>query len=131
MFLCNDSYTRRYELDLLHELRADGVAARVMALHAEDADTASMGAVPKIPARKIPEPGVPAAEGAMPAEAIAVPGAAGAPDLGLCLAFAMFAQTFAFLQSLTLGLRPDTPNVRGVVNRVVQGVSIYPWNLTR
>ncbi len=34
MFLCNDPYTRRYEMDLLRELRADGVAARVVALYA-------------------------------------------------------------------------------------------------
>jgi tagatose-6-phosphate ketose/aldose isomerase len=93
-------------MDLLRELRADGVAARVVALYAAQA-------------------------GAVPAAGIAVPGAAGASDLGLCFAYAMFAQTFAFLQSLNLGLRPDTPNARGVVNRVVQGVSIYPWNPPR
>jgi tagatose-6-phosphate ketose/aldose isomerase len=117
MFLCNDPYTRRYEMDLLRELRADGVAARVVALYAGDgnaviADSALAGA---------------AQANAVPAAGIAVPGAAGASDLGLCFPYAMFAQTFAFLQSLTLGLRPDTPNARGVVNRVVQGVSIYPW----
>ena len=106
MFLCNDPYTRRYEMDLLRELRADGVAARVVALHAGDGN-------------------------AVPAEGIAVPGAAGASDLGLCFPFAVFAQTLAFLQSLNLGLRPDTPNARGVVNRVVQGVSIYPWDPSR
>jgi tagatose-6-phosphate ketose/aldose isomerase len=121
MFLCNDPYTRRYEMDLLRELRADGVAARVVALYAADgnaviADTAPAGA---------------AQAGAVPAEGIAVPGAAGASDLGLCFPYAMFAQTFAFLQSFNLGLRPDTPNARGVVNRVVQGVSIYPWNPSR
>ena len=121
MFLCNDPYTRCYEMDLLRELRADGVAARVVALYAADgnaviADTAPAGA---------------AQAGAVRAEGIAVPGAAGASDLGLCFPYAMFAQTFAFLQSFNLGLRPDTPNARGVVNRVVQGVSIYPWNPSR
>jgi tagatose-6-phosphate ketose/aldose isomerase len=121
MFLCNDPYTRRYEMDLLRELRADGVAARVVALHAGQADavfgdTASRGAAPA---------------GAVPAEGIAVTGAAGASDLGLCFPYAMFAQTFAFLKSLSLGLRPDTPNARGVVNRVVRGVSIYPWTPSR
>jgi tagatose-6-phosphate ketose/aldose isomerase len=54
-----------------------------------------------------------------------------ASNLALCFPYAVFAQTFAFLRSLSLGLRPDTPNARGVVNRVVQGVSIYPWNPTR
>jgi tagatose-6-phosphate ketose/aldose isomerase len=54
-----------------------------------------------------------------------------AVNLALCFPYAVFAQTFAFLRSLSLGLRPDTPNARGVVNRVVQGVSIYPWNQSR
>ncbi len=126
MFLCNDPYTRRYEMDLLRELRADGVAARVVALHAGQADalladTALTGSAQAGPAQA----------SAVPAEGIAVPDAAGASDLGLCFPYAMFAQTFAFLQSLNLGLRPDTPNARGVVNRVVQGVSIYPWNPPR
>jgi tagatose-6-phosphate ketose/aldose isomerase len=38
----------------------------------------------------------------------------------------VFAQSLAFMQSLTLGLRPDVPNAAGIVNRVVQGVTIYP-----
>jgi tagatose-6-phosphate ketose/aldose isomerase len=37
----------------------------------------------------------------------------------------------AFLQSRALGLRPDVPNDKGVVNRVVQGVTIYPWDPAR
>ncbi|MDB6046190.1 MAG: sugar isomerase [Gammaproteobacteria bacterium] len=112
MFLSNDPYARRYEMDLLRELRADGVAGCVVALYAGDTDAAR------------------ASEFAQ-AEGIAVPGAMDASNLGLCFPFAVFAQTLAFLQSLALGLRPDTPNARGVVNRVVQGVSIYPWKPTR
>jgi D-galactosamine 6-phosphate deaminase/isomerase len=54
-----------------------------------------------------------------------------AGNLALCFPYAVFAQTLAFLRSLSLGLRPDTPNARGVVNRVVQGVSIYPWSPSR
>ena len=30
-------------------------------------------------------------------------------------------------ESLARGLRPDAPNAAGHVNRVVQGVTIYPW----
>jgi tagatose-6-phosphate ketose/aldose isomerase len=108
MFLGNDAYARRYELDLLRELRADAVAARVVALY-------------------------PASDGTLDAElrhgdGIGVPAATGTSDLALCFAYAIFAQTFAFLQSLSLGLRPDSPNAQGVVNRVVQGVSVYRWN---
>jgi tagatose-6-phosphate ketose/aldose isomerase len=100
MFLSNDPYARQYEADLLRELRADGVAGRVVALGAAE-------------------------------EGISVGAPASASNLALCFPYAVFAQTFAFLRSLSLGLRPDTPNARGVVNRVVQGVSIYPWNPSR
>jgi tagatose-6-phosphate ketose/aldose isomerase len=46
------------------------------------------------------------------------------------MAFAPFAQALAMLQSLSLGIRPDTPNAGGTVSRVVQGVTIYPWSRT-
>ena len=107
MFLSNDPYARQYEMDLLRELRSDAVAARVVALSANAAVAAeSQG------------------------DWITVPAAADASNLALCFPYVVFAQSFAILQSLALGIRPDTPNARGVVNRVVQGVSIYPWNAT-
>jgi len=52
-------------------------------------------------------------------------------DLELCLPYAVFAQALAMLRSLSLGLSPDTPNAAGTVNRVVQGVSIYPYGRTQ
>ena len=107
MFLSNDPYARRYEMDLLRELRSDGVAARVAVLDAGGTSEFGNG------------------------EGLAVAGATDASNLSLCFPYVVFAQTFAFLQSLTLGLRPDTPNARGVVNRVVQGVSIYAWKPAR
>jgi tagatose-6-phosphate ketose/aldose isomerase len=102
VLLCNDPYTRRYEVDLLDELRADGVAARVLALTGQ-------------PTRMRRH-----------ADDVAIPGAAASSDLALCLPYAVFAQSLAFMQSLSLGLKPDVPNARGTVNRVVQGVTIYP-----
>jgi len=126
IFLSNDPYARRYEMDVLRELRADGVASRVVALHAGEAvaGAAGDGQTGAVQADA-------ALAGPRQADAIAVPGAMGASDLALCFPYAVFAQAFAFLQSLMLGLRPDTPNARGVVNRVVQGVSIYPWTPSR
>lgn len=97
VFQSNDAYARHYELDLLRELRRDGIAAQVVAL-----------------------------SGAEPAD-MQVPGAQSASDLALCFPYVVFAQILAFLQSMRLGLRPDVPNARGVVSRVVQGVSIYAW----
>jgi tagatose-6-phosphate ketose/aldose isomerase len=102
VLLCNDPYTRRYEVDLLNELRADGVAGRVLALTAQP----------------MQDPGS--------ADDVALSGAGAASDLSLCLPYAVFAQSLAFMHSLSLGLKPDVPNARGIVSRVVQGVTIYP-----
>lgn len=100
VFLSNDAYARAYELDLLAELRRDGIAAKVVALTAGD----------------IARPGE-----------IVVAGARAASDLALCFPLVVFAQRLAMLASMALQLKPDSPNARGVVNRVVQGVTVYPW----
>lgn len=39
---------------------------------------------------------------------------------------AVVGQLIGFFQSLYLGLKPDNPSVSGAINRVVQGVTIYP-----
>jgi tagatose-6-phosphate ketose/aldose isomerase len=102
-FLSSDPHARRYDLDLLTELRRDAVARRIIALssRADDvqhADTVVLGDE-----------------------------AAGLTDLELCLPYAVFAQALAMRYSLSLGLSPDNPNTAGTVNRVVQGVTIYPY----
>jgi tagatose-6-phosphate ketose/aldose isomerase len=102
VLLCNDPYTRRFEVDLLNELRADGVAGRVLALTAQPMEEFRH------------------------TDDVVLSGLGAASDLALCLPYAVFAQSLAFMQSLTLGLRPDVPNAAGIVNRVVQGVTIYP-----
>lgn len=105
LFLCNNPYTRAYEIDLLNELQSDGIAARVVALTAE-------------------------ASFAPSSTVLQLQSAASASELELCFPYAVFAQNMAMQASLALNLRPDSPNSRGVVNRVVQGVSVYPWAAT-
>jgi len=103
VFLSNDAHARRYELDLLSELRRDGVAGCVIALTGR-------------------------ADGVADTDGLALTGdAAALSDLELCLPYAVFAQALGMLRSLSLGLSPDSPNAAGTVNRVVQGVSIYPY----
>jgi tagatose-6-phosphate ketose/aldose isomerase len=107
LFLSHEDYTRRYELDLLSELRRDAIAARVVALSSrtdlpEHADTRILNA-------------------ARPGE-----GYNAATNLELILPYVVFAQSLAVLRSLSLGLTPDSPNAAGTVSRVVQGVTIYP-----
>lgn len=101
VLLSNDARARRYDLDLLRELRNDGRAGRVLALSGR-------------------------AEAELGDACVVLPGVEQATDLALALPYIVFCQAFALLQSLALGLRPDTPSVSGTVNRVVRGVTIYP-----
>ncbi len=105
VFLSNDAYTRRYDLDLLEELRSDGVAGRVIALSgtsdlADDRDTVVLDAGRQTPPLS---------------------------DIELLLPYAAFSQTLALLRSVSLGLSPDNPNAAGTVSRVVQGVTLHPF----
>jgi tagatose-6-phosphate ketose/aldose isomerase len=105
VFVSNDDYTRQYDWDLVAELRRDGVAGRVVTLCAE-------------------------VRGTRHADDVVLDTAGNAADLSdleLCLPFAMFAQSIALLRSLSIGIRPDSPNAAGTVSRVVKGVSIHPW----
>ncbi len=104
VFVSTDEYTRRYDLDVVEELRRDGVAGNVVALSARPAGTAHPQDI----------------ELRAPAGSVS--------DLETCLPFAVFAQGLALLRSLSLGVRPDNPNAAGTVSRVVKGVSIYPWH---
>ncbi|QNN47904.1 SIS domain-containing protein [Thermomonas brevis] len=88
---------RRYERDLLDELRRDGVAGRVLSLG-------------------------PVVEGDADDVALAVPDL---PDPWLAPLWLGFAQRYALRRSAALGFTPDNPFPDGTVNRVVQGVVIH------
>lgn len=103
VFMSNDKYTRKYDQDIVSELLADGRAQRVIALTS---------------------PGYPGDQGK---DAFLLEGTAGWPDLELLFPYIVFAQMFAFHQAVKAGCRPDSPNVSGTVNRVVQGVTIHPF----
>jgi tagatose-6-phosphate ketose/aldose isomerase len=107
VFLSNDAHARRYELDLFSELGRDGVAGRVIALTGAEDGTGGGDRL------------------------VLSEDAAGLSDLELCLPYAIFAQALGMLRSLSLGLSPDSPNAAGTVNRVVRGVSIYPYGGSR
>ena len=102
VMLSNAPYTRAYDLDLLEELRRDGRAGGLLAVS---------GTV----------------DGRLPGEHLVFAGMDGASDLELSLLHVIVAQCYALAESLARGLRPDVPNAAGHVNRVVQGVTIYPW----
>lgn len=110
VMLSNDAHARRYDLDLLRELRNDGRAGCVLAL--------SGMPQPELGDDCLVLDGMGNGMGN---------GMATASDLALALPYIVFCQCLALLQSLALGLRPDTPSVSGTVNRVVRGVTIYPF----
>ncbi|MBS0226445.1 MAG: SIS domain-containing protein [Proteobacteria bacterium] len=88
---------RRYERDLLDELRRDGIAAQVL----------SIG---------------PMIDGENDDMTLSVPGL---PDAWLAPVWLTFAQRYALRLSAALGFTPDNPFPDGTVNRVVQGVTIH------
>jgi tagatose-6-phosphate ketose/aldose isomerase len=89
---------RRYEQDLLEELRNDGVAGKVL----------SVG--PRVDA-------VGNDDHTLPVPAL--------PDNWLAPVWLTFAQLYALQRSAALGLTPDNPFPDGTVNRVVKGVTIH------
>jgi tagatose-6-phosphate ketose/aldose isomerase len=103
ILLSNDSYTRRYDLDLLRELRRQG-RGRVIAL-----STAALNG-----------------DDALAEDDVLLDLPANAPDLALAPVALVFGQCLALLASLKLGITPDNPSASGTVTRVVSGVIIHP-----
>jgi tagatose-6-phosphate ketose/aldose isomerase len=97
VFVSNDPLTRRYDLDIVEELRNDGHCGALAVISAQPGDGAD----------------------------ITVAGMADAVDADLLFPFIVPAQMFGLHVSLAQGLAPDRPNASGTVNRVVQGVRIY------
>lgn len=91
MLMSSDAYTKRYDDDLLAELKRDNQALAVTCLDkstfASDSDLQDVWA--------------------------------GLPYIAYC-------QVLSFFKSINANLTPDNPCPTGEVNRVVQGVTIYP-----
>jgi tagatose-6-phosphate ketose/aldose isomerase len=97
VFVSNDPLTRRYDLDIVAELRRDAHCGALVVISADPSDGAD----------------------------ITIAGMVDAADADLLFPFIVPAQLFGLHVSLALGLTPDRPNASGTVNRVVQGVRIY------
>ncbi len=97
MLLSGDDYTRRYELDLLEELRKEKRAGRALAIAATTGIS----------------------------DSIEVSLSSDVNANNLLFPYVAIAQRIALATSIHLGLDPDHPNASGTVNRVVQGVRIF------
>jgi tagatose-6-phosphate ketose/aldose isomerase len=103
-FLSEDPFARRYELDLLSELKAKRIGGAVLAVAGQAGEAASLAdvCVEYDPDGRLALP----AEYAPPVQIIA-------------------GQLLALFASLARGLKPDNPSEAGVIHRVVEGVKVY------
>ncbi len=105
VYLSNNPYTRQYDIDLCNEILRDGKVQRLVVLTAET-------------------------EIRLPREIqLALGALSEASDMALALPYITFAQMFSFYRSFLTGHTTDNPCPTGEVNRVVQGVTIYPYPL--
>lgn len=103
VFISNDEYTRKYDLDLLKELRRDGIAQQVVAVAGRIDDVVTDG------------------------DYILIDSMENASDIELVFPYLIVAQVYSFLNSLALNNTPDNPCPTGEVNRVVQGVTLHQF----
>ena len=102
VFVNNDPYTRQYDLDILNEIKADGICKKIIAVQ-QDAGELFEG------------------------ESFTFKGFDVLPEAYLALPFIMVGQTVSLLNSVRVGNTPDTPSPNGQVSRVVHGVTIHPF----
>lgn len=105
VYLSDDPYTRQYEIDLVKEMSGQRKGNKIVAVmsKADDAVAALVDYTVVYGLEGINE------------------------NVLLGLDYILFAQTLAVLKSLSMGITPDNPCPTGEVNRVVQGVTLYPY----
>ena len=108
VFVSNDEYTRKYDIDLLREIYNDKGNHKVVAI-TYNKDTEIDKIADKVFIANSEQHEV-------------ISDAFGALD------FVLYAQMFALFYSLELGISPDNPRPDGTVNRVVKGVTIHQYD---
>ena len=105
VYLSDDPYTRQYEVDLIREMSGQRKGNKIVAVMRGQDD-----AVASLTDYSV-EYGLEEAH----------------ENVLLGLDYILFAQTLAVLKSLSLSITPDNPCPTGEVNRVVKGVTLYPY----
>ena len=100
VYLSDDEFVRRYELDLIHELKSQQKGYKILVIKHKEVEC--MG-----------DYTIECDYSEMPMELVG-------------LKMVVIAHLIAFFKSLSLGITVDNPCPTGEVNRVVTGVTIYP-----
>ena len=105
VYLSDDPYTRQYEVDLIKEMSGQRKGNKIVAvMRSQDDEVASL--VDYTVSYDLED---------------------SYENVLLGLDYILFAQTLAVLKSLSLDITPDNPCPTGEVNRVVKGVTLYPY----
>ena len=105
VYLSDDEYQRKYELDLIKEMGPQRKANKIAVVY----NTACEGLDAYVDYQ------------------IQINSGDAKDNVILGLDFILFAQTLATMKSLALDITPDNPCPTGEVNRVVKGVILYPY----
>lgn len=107
LFMSQDPYTRKYDLDILQELAAAKSGMKIVALtETKDEEV-----------EKLADWVISVNTGT---ESLS-------SDFHLALLYIIFAQALALKKSIQLGITPDNPSPDGAISRVVKGVTIYDY----
>ena len=107
VYLSDDEYRRRYEIDLIKEMGPQRKGNKIVAVMNQPVEGLEdlVDYIVRIPVGSYKE------------------------NVLLGFDYILFAQTLAVMKSLSLGITPDNPCPTGEVNRVVKGVTLYPYTL--
>ncbi|MBZ2175517.1 SIS domain-containing protein [Schnuerera sp. xch1] len=106
IYISDDDYTKKYDRDLINEIHNDVGDHKLITIakeYSEDLENISDFHISLNNADGINN------------------------DVFIGLLYILYAQIFALLSSVKLGIEPDNPSPSGVINRVVQGVRIYDY----
>jgi len=99
-FVSNDEFTAKYDMDLVNEMYSQRDGNKMIVLHDETKQV----------------------QGDM-----AVPYKSFGYEVAVGIQGLLFMQLLSMYTSLQMGLPTDNPSPSGLVNRVVQGVTVYPY----
>ena len=105
VYLSDNAYTRQYEIDLIKEMSGQRKGNKIVAVMSKADDAVA----------------------ALVDYTVVYDQEGENENVLLGLDYILFAQTLAVLKSLSMGITPDNPCPTGEVNRVVKGVTLYPY----
>lgn len=105
LFMSQDSYTRKYDLDILRELAAEESGVKLVVVTEKN----------DVEIEELADWIIPVNFGTDVFSS----------DFHLSLLYIIFAQALAMKKSIQLGITPDNPSPNGLINRVVKGVTIH------